>query len=240
MEFLVESFNDLCKPLKDFGVSFVRFVRVYQNRQLLTLCNTDAPDVLSPSLLGLSYDESKYPQDISSAGFQLIDYTKDSEFVTSVYKHANPEYTDYICFIAQPLLDPDSYTKSSSMFKRFYYFLLDSGADLISAAQKDCETVCEPAPPSDASAPDMEVFSSNTPIKRFFINENCYLTKRECECLAWLGSGKTYEEVSLIMGTALRTVINHVESVKNKLNLRTINEIIRFSIQKGFPELFVA
>lgn len=64
---------------------------------------------------------------------------------------------------------------------------------------------------------------------------NNYLTKRELDCLFWLGRGKTIVETALILNISARTVKAHVNSAKEKLNC-----INQFQLGFNYSKLLVS
>jgi DNA-binding CsgD family transcriptional regulator len=67
----------------------------------------------------------------------------------------------------------------------------------------------------------LEQFLQMLDIKRWhfpFDESEVYLTKQELTCLKWSITGKSAEEISVIMGTSRRTCEAHLENVKKKLN----------------------
>ncbi len=56
------------------------------------------------------------------------------------------------------------------------------------------------------------------PASRYYIpGSQCYLTRREYECLSWLAKGKTQDEIAIILNISLRTVRAHITQIKEKL-----------------------
>ena len=65
------------------------------------------------------------------------------------------------------------------------------------------------------------------------------LTHREVEVLREVARGKTQPEIAEAIGVSERTVHQEVHDIKEKLALRTTNELLMFAINEGlvFPEL---
>lgn len=57
------------------------------------------------------------------------------------------------------------------------------------------------------------------------------LTEREIECLAWIGEGKTSDEIALIIGISRNTVNNYITSIMNKTGARTRSEAVAFAVR---------
>ncbi|MCL7929912.1 helix-turn-helix transcriptional regulator [Halomonas llamarensis] len=52
------------------------------------------------------------------------------------------------------------------------------------------------------------------------------LTEREIDVLSWASQGKTYSEVSIILGITVRTVKFHIENIINKLDVSNAKHAI--------------
>lgn len=63
--------------------------------------------------------------------------------------------------------------------------------------------------------------------KRHYLldSKNTYITEREFECLFWLHNGKTAEEIATILKITERTVRAHINSLKDKLECRTLFQL---------------
>lgn len=52
------------------------------------------------------------------------------------------------------------------------------------------------------------------------------ITKREAECLTWVGKGKTNWDISQILGISERTVSFHIENAKSKFGVNTRQQAV--------------
>jgi DNA-binding NarL/FixJ family response regulator len=59
------------------------------------------------------------------------------------------------------------------------------------------------------------------------------LTSREREVLQMLAEGKTNKEVAEVLNLSVYTVDAHRGRIMEKLNLHSINELVRFAVRKG-------
>jgi LuxR family quorum sensing-dependent transcriptional regulator len=59
------------------------------------------------------------------------------------------------------------------------------------------------------------------------------LTPRECECLAWIASGKTDWEISQILDISQQTVHGYVQSALAKLGARTRAQAVALAMHSG-------
>jgi len=106
------------------------------------------------------------------------------------------------------------------------YLLKDSvAADLVSAvrAVASGEGYLSPGV-SDAVLDDYRRHVTN-PIDR--------LTSREREVLQMLAEGKTNKDIAAILNLSVYTVDAHRGRIMEKLNLHSINELVRFAVRNG-------
>jgi DNA-binding CsgD family transcriptional regulator len=69
-------------------------------------------------------------------------------------------------------------------------------------------------------------------INRFYLSNDTYLTKKEVECLKWLASGKSAEEIAVIISCSKRTVEKHIEIMKEKLDCTKQSQLIQYGLKK--------
>jgi two-component system, NarL family, response regulator NreC len=106
------------------------------------------------------------------------------------------------------------------------YLLKDSGAgDLVSAIRAVArgEGYLSPAI-SNAVLNDY---------RRHVTNPIDLLTSREREVLQMLAEGKTNKEIATILNLSVYTVDAHRGRIMEKLNLHSINELVRFAVRNG-------
>jgi DNA-binding NarL/FixJ family response regulator len=109
------------------------------------------------------------------------------------------------------------------------YLLKDSGAeDLVRAirAVASGESWLSPAV-SNAVLDDY---------RRHVTNPIDLLTSREREVLQMLAEGKTNKEVAGVLNLSVYTVDAHRGRIMEKLNLHSINELVRFAVRNGLIE----
>jgi DNA-binding NarL/FixJ family response regulator len=106
------------------------------------------------------------------------------------------------------------------------YLLKDSvAADLVSAVRAVAagEGYLSPAV-SDAVLDDY---------RRHVTNPIDLLTSREREVLQMLAEGKTNKEIAAVLNLSVYTVDAHRGRIMEKLNLHSINELVRFAVRNG-------
>jgi two-component system response regulator NreC len=106
------------------------------------------------------------------------------------------------------------------------YLLKDSGADDLVAAIRAVasgESYLSPAV-SNAVLDDY---------RRHVTNPIDLLTSREREVLQMLAEGKTNKEIAVVLNLSVYTVDAHRGRIMEKLNLHSINELVRFALRNG-------
>ena len=106
------------------------------------------------------------------------------------------------------------------------YLLKDSGAeDLVSAIRAVArgESYLSPAV-SNAVLDDY---------RRHVTNPIDLLSSREREVLQMLAEGKTNKEIAAVLNLSVYTVDAHRGRIMEKLNLHSINELVRFAVRNG-------
>jgi DNA-binding NarL/FixJ family response regulator len=106
------------------------------------------------------------------------------------------------------------------------YLLKDSGADdLVKAVRAVAggESYLSPAI-SNAVLDDY---------RKHVTNPVDLLTSREREVLQMLAEGKTNKEIAVVLNLSVYTVDAHRGRIMEKLNLHSINELVRFALRNG-------
>lgn len=75
-------------------------------------------------------------------------------------------------------------------------------------------------------------------IKKFYFNNNDYLTLKEATCLYWYTSGKTIKETARILGLSNKTIESYLEKTKMKLGCHTKSELTNIILSQGIFEFF--
>jgi DNA-binding NarL/FixJ family response regulator len=69
--------------------------------------------------------------------------------------------------------------------------------------------------------------------RRHVTNAMDLLTSREREVLQMLAEGKTNKEIAAALNLSVYTVDAHRGHIMEKLNLHSINELVRFAVRNG-------
>lgn len=145
----------------------------------------------------------------------------------------------------------DFYTRGLEILKSFTYYFKDKANPLIKAYENDKiirpqNLLAEPSqiekkqPLLDFEKMKKE-FYEELDIKRFYLGQeygNRYLTYREAYCIYWCSQGKSLQEIAIILGISKRTVEDHVNSVKLKLNSFKQTDLVRKVMELGILKFF--
>jgi DNA-binding NarL/FixJ family response regulator len=72
--------------------------------------------------------------------------------------------------------------------------------------------------------------------RRHVTNPIDMLTSREREVLQMLAEGKTNKEIAVVLNLSVYTVDAHRGRIMEKLNLHSINELVRFAVRNGLVD----
>jgi DNA-binding CsgD family transcriptional regulator len=67
--------------------------------------------------------------------------------------------------------------------------------------------------------------------RRRFLNER--LSAREIECLAWAAQGKTYREISMLVGLSFASVKTYLDTARFKLGAVNLPHAVALAITYG-------
>jgi LuxR family transcriptional regulator, activator of conjugal transfer of Ti plasmids len=67
-------------------------------------------------------------------------------------------------------------------------------------------------------------------------NRTPLLGRRETECLQWAARGKNYEDIGVILGISRRTVVFHLENVRQKFRVSTIAQALIEGVFRGIVD----
>jgi DNA-binding CsgD family transcriptional regulator len=87
-----------------------------------------------------------------------------------------------------------------------------------------------------ADNPAVQQFLNSTKTKRYRISNSDqeeYLTNKEYECLNWAAMGKSAEEIGLILEISKRTVEDHLEKIKSKMQCHKLTKLIYDAMNQG-------
>ena len=227
-----------CEPLKQYGISYVLYVKRFSDGSQIEL--TNRPDwsefyyqkeyyLIGPyKKVKHFYDDGKFlwcaRGDIYQEMYQ--DYKESFNIahgVTHVIKR--PDCNEFFHFAGEPqnvgLIN--FYLNNPEVIERFMLYFKDKLSHVIEEAENhrllivpnSLHTTSQQKQPMT-----LHSFKKKMPVERYYLCEETkmYLTKREVECTRWHILGKTAEETSIILSISKRTVEAHLDKAKQKLN----------------------
>lgn len=244
---------NICKPLELLSISLFHYVRVYKNNKRFSLCNHHGLIEYLDKFYKYDYEKADLSlvNELSRYKFALCDIAfPKSKVILNAKESLNIFYNSCVLIKTQEnyreffyfagdrhnrkLLQ--FYISNIDVLEQFIFYFKELGSKIISQAKNNLVIPCaryqqnieQPMNKMEDYLPINE-FIHHLDVKRFYINDSTYLTKREVECLKWLIRGKTSEEISIILGIAYRTVVNHIENAKTKLNCYKQTSLIEAS-----------
>ncbi len=244
--------NEICKPLKSFGINYFRYMTRYNDYSRAILCNR-------PEIIQYCYEEHRYPMtwydnnsksnvDYSS-GFDIwaihriinesqeIDFKKDKIMAGFKIFHGVSLLIKYNQFMeifefASPT--PDIYSLNHNIFKQFVFYFRENARELI--LQAEAEKLLLTPETSNANFINEKLINyeyslkNNLCIKKYFlpgIGDDFYLTAREAECLqAYIKTGSA-KAASSQLNISFKTILRHIENVKQKSGRYKLMEIAK-------------
>lgn len=230
--------KEICKPLEKLGILYFSHVHIDETGKFSALG-------LEPEFVKIYFEKEYYRFDIHMAKSRLteqyvlwdsIERIKESkelfdDFISFSLGHTftiqqqNGKTKDYYHFAGKLNNNSinDNYLRNLDLLKRFILYYkeklaahkeLRQGLEIKFEIPKDNSGYLI-AHNSEESICD---FNKETQLNRFYIQGEQYITHRELECLYWLSSGKTLDQIAVILGITLRTVKAHIKNIKEKFN----------------------
>lgn len=150
-------------------------------------------------------------------------------------------YLDVFYFYTKP--DNQSiiqfYLNNEHFFESFIFYFQDIAKDVIGKLQKHKIFLPEHMLPSDVTAlfkQSEKRKSSLISPRKFFLNENQYVTKNELKVIRLLIAGHTIKEAALEIGISPRTVETYLRNAKTRLLLTKTNNLFELILQKNLHQ----
>jgi len=241
----------ICQPLRIFDINYFHYVRSYKDGSRISLSNNrpfsehyyDKEFYLQPAVskthtnnkstcrLWLSFPPSVIFQDLSNL-FDIdngITITKSFSNYTDFYYFGSSTHNKEI---------NNFYLVKIHLLERFIAYFMDSASLLIKRAKKkrillpvvhDIIETEQVSIPIFNNSNLMEDFVTNTPIKKFRINDGkdeIIITTRQMDCITGILNGKTAKEISRENHLSVRTVENYINAIKVKFECYKKNQLI--------------
>ena len=225
--------NAVCKPLAQWQISYFSHVRMNSKKQMY--CLAQAPDFLQHYILQgyYNFDVHHLPTNTKEQFllWDLIDRTGQSEQMHNDFSEYGFGHTftiirqgehhiDYYNF-AMPIgsdnLNHNYFQQLHHLktFTTYFHDQISKCGELKKAYDLPLQCTNGNYLLSSAPEPQHTVLSVD---KIFVPSADCYLSKREYECLRWAALGKSQEQIAQILGITHRTVKAHFTNLRIKLN----------------------
>lgn len=244
--------KEICKPLfEGFDISYFRYVKIFRNGGCIWLCNNN--EWLSHYVdMGYYQKEGMCEQNIEQYssgmflwqpvnntvlqdaqqnfnidhGVTIIDQSKD---YCEAYHFATRQENHTI---------KNFYINQQDILRHFILYFKDKAHKLILSLDKskiiiprnsDMVPLGNYEVAQYQSPQNKHKYFENTACQQFHLGgayDNAYLTQREAECLAWLCKGKTTDEIGIILNISRRTVINHLNHIKEKTACHNMTQLL--------------
>lgn len=257
-----EDLREICKPLQLLNIAYFAHVQIDKQGRFSALG-------LQPEFVKLYFDKEYYRYDIHmaktsqnetyiiwdnlkriKASKQLYEDFMDFKIghtFTICQKHDGlSEYFHFSAKLGQQHMN-QQYLLQIDKLKQFIYYFRDkinNHRNLKSAYQFKFSI-----PANDAGylttagtnilqTPD---FNQAVATNRIFLEPHSYLTQKELECLHYMASGKTRDEIAFLLNVTPRTIKAHIQNIKSKLNCRNQFQLglkysqIQFLNNKSYP-----
>lgn len=253
--------DKICKPiLVHLPIQAVAFARFYDDHRRFCLSNSNA-------FITTFVDDPKYflsvPQPRLPQGFTMQVRVFDSESVAkvgdpklralyeemasdtckglglqpalSILQRKDGYFDEFSFFPGQYDINPyESLLQSQEVLQHFMFYFLEHAAEIIRNTVPVRAHGTQISPLND-SAKKLCLQVMQT--KKYYIDSNRYLTKREAHCAHLLASNKNSREISVGMGISIRTAEEYIENVKTKMQLTSKQELPAALCSLGFDRL---
>ena len=215
-------FNELCKPLfQVFKIDYFRYIRYQRDKKVLVLSS-----------------------DVKRDKLFFKHHEKSLRFVNSTQHYQ--EYYDFAAHGSSYSLQSISHTVPW-VFRRFILYFREQAHDFINRGfwrsketSKDLlKQLNLLKTPNNLSEAAQLAFIQQTHCRRYYLGgayAGIYLTPKELEVMIWSARGKYTNEISVIVGSSMRTVEKHLTTVKWKLGAIRLTHAIRVLVEQKILE----
>jgi len=152
-----------------------------------------------------------------------------------IKKHTG--YYDMFCYVSKKdAFDPvNKFLNTLDKLDRFTENFLEKTSGIIKQNDSIIELPQSMQPKINSS------FKENNEVYSILHRDNTIiLSKRQVECLALLTMGKVAKEIAIILGISIKTVEDHIRTLKIKLNCSKKSELCYTGIQNNLTHLAFA
>jgi DNA-binding CsgD family transcriptional regulator len=254
--------NEICRPLKQLGITGYIFTRNFKDHTFIGLCtHRDWCEFFFEKFYSNAYD-AKDMQDQVFINKQInlwihnpmSQIWQDGARYFSIgngitFADYNEDYVDrfYLYSDVSNYAINAFYLNNQYLLSQFNKYFLKKAEPLIQSLQKHKLQVplkyrFDMKPPMESNGTEvLKDFVRNIATDGILLDKkhnNQHLTKREIECLLWLFEGKTALEISMLLDCSKRTVDTHLTNIKNKLGCYKLTSLMLECTKLGIHELF--
>lgn len=233
--------NDICIPLKDIGITYFNYLKIYKDgsRELLT---NNAPWIdhfyknglyLTAGVVDverllpkgyflwseLDLNDPAYSQGQESFNIDNgISFVIKRDEITYLYIFASTKDNMHI---------NNFYIRNVDLFRRFIQYFHDRGSDLIKQAKSNKIVLPQRQVINSNRLKNIEIpsnvrrsFYKKTKMDKFYlldISDDLYLTPKQAEVATYLVIGATAKQCARQLGISYRTVETYIEEIKQKI-----------------------
>lgn len=233
--------NEICKPLRDIGITYFNYIKIYKNgsRELLTnnaywiehfyqnALYLTAGVIDVEHLLPKGYflwSELDLNDPAYSQGQEIFDIDNGVSFVI---RRDEITYLYIFASTKDNVRINNFYIRNVDLFRRFIQYFHDRGSDLIKQAKANKIFLPEQQIVNPNRLKNIEIsshirtaFYKKTEMDRFYlldISDGLYLTPKQAEIAAYLVMGATAKQCARHLGISHRTVETYIEEIKQKI-----------------------
>jgi DNA-binding CsgD family transcriptional regulator len=230
-----EDLKEICKPLQNLGITYFAHVIIDEKNKFSALG-------MQPDFVKIYYEKKYYNFDIhrsqisQQANYIFWDMMQREPEMEKLYDDFNSFSLGHSftivhhidgcqhCFHFSADLANESinntYLQNLDFLKKFILYFKEK-VNMHRGLKKAHEIK------SNMQVKEESSWNNNIDlsIDRVYLSHDKYLTLREFQCLHWLTSGKTMEEISIHLSISLRTMKAHIEQIKKKLNCSNLFQL---------------
>jgi DNA-binding CsgD family transcriptional regulator len=246
--------NVALEPLKKLGVSFIDYVRVYNDRKRLHLTNSHG--WVKFFFENHYTDNYLYFEKVENTNtsfwysfinlWNTVSNKKIAASIMSKFGVSNgitiaKKYDDYNEYFYIGT-DPDThniydiYLNNLPKICQFTYYFKNKLNSLLKKAT--LEKIESPTTDNSKCRSIVELnvedeLCNTSDKQKFYLRDNIYLTNREYQCLKWLAYGKSSFEISIICGISQRTVEGHLRNMLQKFDCHKTTHLVYKATKLG-------
>lgn len=228
-----DTLNDICNPLRQWDISYFSHVRMNHQKQMH--CLAQAPQFLRHYIEKGFYNfDIHHLQPDTNEQYLLWDLVErkglskqmHDDFLAYGYGHTftiirqSGEHVDYYNFAMSCTNHGlnESYFQQLHQLKAFIGYFHDQ----VNMNKDLREAYNLPLQCGDGeylSSLNVNKHTYDFLVDKIYVpSANCYLSRREYDCLHWAANGKSQEQIAQILNITPRTVKAHFANLREKLN----------------------